>query len=149
MVDCLGWPVVCLFRPQLFPVLARRQPRSPIKATVTSARSTRLAHLKDPTQKSLPFLLAPTKAGHWIFDPYINHYYKEPIEAELLVDNDTKAAIRWTIKFVADGTVSSAKLQYDLTYFKARKTARLRAKQPYGDSKEPTFPAVCKHERWE
>lgn len=106
-----------------------------------------------PFEGSVPevvaFLVGTDEGGSLVFDPYINHYYKEPIEAELLVDNDTKVAIRWTIKFVADGTVSSAKLQYDLTYFKARKTARLRAKQPYGDSKEPTFPAVCKHERWE
>lgn len=95
------------------------------------------------------FLVGTTGGGTMVFDPFINNYYKEPIEAQLLADNDRKVAIRWTIEFVADDTIASAKLQYELTYFKAEKTARLRARQPYGDTKEPSFPAVCRRENWQ
>lgn len=95
------------------------------------------------------FRVGTDDGGTLVFDPFIKTYYGEPIEAELLVDNDKKVAIRWTIKFVAEGTTASAKLQYEVTYFKAQNNARLRARQPYGDTKEPTFPAVCKRGSWE
>ena len=76
-------------------------------------------------------------------------HYNGPIDAQLLDDNDAKVRIRWVIKFVAVGEVATTKLQYELLFLKGQNKAQLRAKLPYGESKEPTFPATCTREKWE
>lgn len=95
------------------------------------------------------FVVGTDDGGTMVFDPFINNYYNGPIDAQLLDDNDAKVRIRWVIKFVAVGEVATTKLQYELLFLKGQNKAQLRAKLPYGESKEPTFPATCTREKWE
>ena len=95
------------------------------------------------------FVVGSEDGGTMVLDPFINNYYHGPIEAKLLDDSDAKVRIRWVIKFVPDGGVASEKLQYELLFLKGQNKAQLRAKLPYGESKEPKFPATCTREKWE
>lgn len=95
------------------------------------------------------FVVGSDDGGTMVFDPFINNYYNGPIDAQLLDDNEAKVRIRWVIKFVAVGEVATTQLQYELLFLKGKNKAQLRAKLPYGESKEPKFPATCTREKWE
>lgn len=104
---------------------------------------------EDAIPDMVAFRVGASEGGTLVYDPFIATYYKEPIEASLLADTDIKVKIRWIIKFVPEGSIASARLQYELTYFKGQDRATLRAKLPYGESHEPSFDATCAREKWD
>ena len=82
--------------------------------------------------EAVGFVVGSDDGGTLVFDPIINNYYNEPIEAKLLVDNDARVSIRWVVKAIFVDNGRSRKFQYDLTLMKGQLTARLTAKLAEG-----------------
>lgn len=52
----------------------------------------------DSIPEVVAFVVGADGGGTLVFDPFINFYYKVPIEAKLLADNASRVSIRWVLK---------------------------------------------------
>lgn len=98
--------------------------------------------------EAVGFVVGDEGGGTLVFDPIINSYYNEPIEAELLVDNEARVSIRWIVKAIFSDTGKSRKFQFDLTLLKGPMTARIAVKLAAGETLEPSAPGSCVIQKW-
>ena len=86
--------------------------------------------------------------GAYVLDPIINHYYGEPIQAEVQADTDGRLSVRWKVKVKdEENGIALFDLWFDLRILKGPMTARLRMKAT-GDTYEFTAPGTCTREKW-
>ncbi len=79
-----------------------------------------------------------------VYDPFIAHFVKEPISADVITESDKRLTVRWELRDIpAGGGITVGRFSYRATYFKDSGKVSVQAK-PYSYANQFTASGTCK-----